>query len=139
MSFQQQWIANLMENLDAQVDEQARIKLMEACGRACAKRDSLAPLTKAAAGDLDKLLSALAKHVGQENARREGSVVHLRYPKCFCPLVASGPARLSDTYCNCSRGWVLEVFGAVTGKPVTVELLRSIKRGDASCDFVINT
>ncbi len=139
MKFQQEWIKSLMENLDAQVDEPARVKVMEACGRACARRGAVTGLSKAAGGDLDKLVVALAKHVGQENVRREGSVVHLRYTKCFCPLVASGPERLPKTYCNCSRGWALEVFGAVTGKPVTVELLRSIKRGDASCDFVIRT
>jgi hypothetical protein len=139
MKFQQEWIKSLMENLDAQLDEPARIKVMEACGRACARRGAGTALSKAAGGDLDKLVAALAKHLGHENIRREGSVVHLRYTKCFCQLVASGPERLSKTYCNCSRGWALEVFGAVTKQPVTVELLRSIKRGDASCDFVIRT
>lgn len=35
---QQEWIKSLMENLDAQLDEPTRIKLMESCGRACARR-----------------------------------------------------------------------------------------------------
>lgn len=138
-NFQQEWIKSLMETLDAQVDEPARIKIMEECGRACARRGAVAGLSKAAAGDLDKLIGALAGHLGRENVRREGNIVHLRYSKCFCPLVAAGPERLSKTYCNCSRGWAMEVFGAVTGKPVTVELLRSIKRGDPACEFIVRT
>jgi predicted hydrocarbon binding protein len=133
----QAWIQSLMENLDAQLDPQARTRLMETCGRACARRGALASLAKPASGSIDKLLSALGKHIGKENATRDGNVVHLRYPKCYCPLVAAGPPRLSNTFCNCSRGWVLEVFEAVTGKPVAVELTHSIKRGDPDCRFVV--
>jgi len=133
----QAWIQSLIENLDAQLDPQARTRLMEACGRACARRGALASLAKSAGGNLDKLLSALGRHIGKENATRDGNLVHLRYAKCYCPLVAAGPPRLSNTFCNCSRGWVLEVFEAVTGKPVAVELTHSIKRGDPDCRFVI--
>lgn len=135
--FRQAWIKTLMEKMDAQMDEPSRVRLMEECGRACARRGAAAGLSKAAGGDLDKLVSALASHVGAENAKREGGAVRLRYPKCYCPLVSAGLPRLSPTYCNCSRGWVLEVFGTVTGKPVKVEMLSSIKRGDAVCEFLI--
>ena len=131
------WVQSLIENLDAQLGPQGRTRLMEACGRACARRGALASLAKPASGSIDKLLSALGKHIGKENATRDGNVVHLRYPKCYCPLVAAGPPRVSDTFCNCSRGWVLEVFETVTGKPVAVELTHSIKRGDPDCRFVI--
>lgn len=137
--FQQEWLKALLENLDSQFDEATRTKLMEACGRACARRGAAAALAKAAGGDLDKLVVAIGSLVGPENARREGSAVRLRYTKCYCPLVGDGPDRLSNTYCHCSRGWALEVFGTVTGKPVRVELLRSIKRGDPICEFLIRT
>lgn len=134
---QQEWIKSLMENLDAQLDEPTRIKLMESCGRACARRGAVAALAKPAKGDIDKLLDALGRHVGKENATRDSNVVHLSYPTCYCPLVAAGPPRLSNTFCHCSRGWVLEVFQAVTGKPVGVELTHSIKRGDPACRFIV--
>jgi predicted hydrocarbon binding protein len=135
--FKQQWISTLLAGMDSEMDEPSRRRLMESCGRACARRGALPSLAKAAGGDLDKLLSALGRILGAENARREGKTVHLRYTKCYCPLVGAGPAVLSPTYCNCSRGWVLEVFGSVTGKPVTVDLLSSIRRGDSDCRFVV--
>jgi hypothetical protein len=135
--FKQNWIASLMANMDGQMDPAQRTKLMEACGRACAQRGAVQGLGKAAGGDVDKLLQALGSHLGPQNATRAGNVAHLRYPKCYCPLVGSGPDRLSATWCECSKGWVLEVFGQVTGKPVTAELKSSIKRGDPECHFEI--
>ncbi len=135
--FKQQWLITLLANLDSQLDEPARRKLMEANGRACAQRGSLGALRGAAEGSLDKLVAAMGKILGTDNVRREGSTVHLRYSKCYCPLVGGGPERLSDTWCNCSRGWAMAIFEAVTGRPVSVELVNSIRRGAADCRFVI--
>jgi predicted hydrocarbon binding protein len=135
--FKQEWVSALMATLDSQLDEAGRRALMESCGRACARRGAVAAMGQAAQGDVDKLVAAIGEHVGKENVRREGNVVHLRYAKCFCPLVSAGPERLSKTYCNCSRGWAMEVFESVTGKKAAVELVSSIKRGDADCRFVI--
>ncbi len=133
----QAWITSLMESLDANVDDPTRTRLMLSAGRACARRSGILAQAQAAKGDLDKLVATMAKHVGQDNCRREGNVVRLRYPKCYCPIVAAGPERLSNTWCHCSRGWVHEVFETVAGKPVKVELTHSIKRGDPDCRFII--
>lgn len=135
--FKQEWVSALMATLDSQLDEAGRRAVMESCGRACARRGAGAALGKAAQGDIDKLVAAIGQSVGKENVRREGNVVHLRYAKCYCPLVSAGPERLSKTYCNCSRGWAMEVFESATGKKASVELVSSIKRGDADCRFVI--
>jgi len=134
--FKEQWIQTFLKNLDSQFDEKTRVRLMESCGRDCARRGSV-KMAETCKGDVDKLLDTLAGHIGKENARREGNAVHLTYNECYCPLVAKGPARLSDTYCNCSRGWALEMFETVTGKPVKVVCLSSIKRGDAKCVFEV--
>jgi hypothetical protein len=112
--FRQAWVASLMENLEGWVDRHARVALMQSCGRSCARRGAV----KMAAGGLDKLIGTLAGHLGKENVRREGGAVHVTYSKCYCPLVGDGPARLPDSWCECSRGWLLEVFGAAAGKPV---------------------
>lgn len=131
------WIQSLLENLDAHVDEPTRTRMMLSVGRACARRSSILPQAQAAKGDVDKLVASLTQVLGKDNCRREGSLVHLRYPKCYCPIVGPGPQRLSDTWCNCSRGWVHEVFETLTGKPLKVELTHSIKRGHADCRFVV--
>lgn len=135
--FQQEWLRSLLENLDVQLDEKTRTALMESCGRACARRGSLAGLAKACQGDVNKFVAGLAQHVGRENARRDGDTIQLVYPRCYCPLVAEGPAKLSNTFCNCSRGYVLEIFETVVGRAVSVKLTHAIKRGDPFCKFIV--
>jgi predicted hydrocarbon binding protein len=45
--------------------------------------------------------------------------------------------QLPASYCLCSAGWVQEMFETVTGRPVHVELIRSIKGGAPDCRFVV--
>jgi len=134
--FKQNWISSLMENLDRHLDEDTRIKLMESCGRSCARHESIR-MAESCRGDVESLVSRLGKIIGEQNATVKGDTVHLQYDKCYCPLVAKGPEILSDTWCNCSRGWVLEMFETAAEKSVKVELLQSIKRGDPCCRFVV--
>jgi len=134
--FKEEWLKSLLKQMDEQFDEKTRVKLMEACGRDCARRGAIR-MAEACKGDVGKLVESLAKYLGKENSRMEGNVVHLAYSKCLCELVADGPERLSDTYCFCSKGWVLEMFETAAQKPVKVELLQTIKRGAPSCKFII--
>lgn len=132
----QRWVKNLIDSIDAHLDEETKIRVMESCGRACA-RGGAVDAAKACQGDLDKMLSTLKRWVGKENVRKDGNVVHVVYDKCLCHLVAGGPPRLPDTYCYCSRGWLKEMFELVVGKPVDVDLTESIKRGGQKCRFTI--
>jgi hypothetical protein len=135
--FFERWITSLMENLEEHLEPGELNGLMEDCGRDCARRSPVHKLAESCVGEVDKLVDGLAKFVGTENCYREGDTVHLKYPKCYCELVDRGPERLPDSYCLCSRGWVVEMFGAAAGKPVGVEILKSVKRGDPHCEFSI--
>ena len=135
--FKEEWIKSLLKSIDEQLDEKTRAAIMEACGRDCARRWAIR-LAEACKGDARKFVEAMAKGLGKENNYLKGNVAHLGYNKCLCNLVAEGPQKLSDTYCLCSKGWVLEMFEKVTQKPVKVELLQSIKRGAPSCKFLIH-
>jgi len=135
--FHDDWLQTLMENLEAVVDEKTRVTLMEKCGRACAKRGGFFRLADSHKGDVRKFVAAVAEKMGSDFARIEGDTVHWTYPRCFCEMAASGPATLPAVYCQCSVGWVKEIFDLVAGKPVQVELLQSVKRGAPSCKFLI--
>jgi len=54
---------------------------------------------------------------------------------CMCPLVESGPPGLSPTFCLCSTGYVREIFERQLARPVTVELVESLKTGGRDCVF----
>ncbi len=135
--FAQRWVENLMASMDAHLDEQARVQLMEACGRACA-RTGPARVAKECQGNLEQWLTILAKwHGGEEYVRRDGDAVEVLCAECLCALVKDGPARLPDTYCTCSLGWMKETFEAVLGRSVDVTLVESIKRGGQRCQFLV--
>jgi predicted hydrocarbon binding protein len=122
------WLANLKG-----LPEAEKVTFMEANGLACAERGGTLAWAKSFNGDLDKFLEAMRKEIGENNARREGNQVSLVYDKCFCPLVGDLKEPLPPDYCLCTRGWTRAVYGAVTGKPVTVELKATVKRGDPKC------
>jgi predicted hydrocarbon binding protein len=134
--FVQDWVKTLVGNMDRQLDEGTRVRLMELSGRACARQGAINTAT-ACKGNLDKFLVAMKKWIGEDNVRRDGNKIHLVYSKCLCPLVQSGAEKLSDTYCNCSRGWLKEMYETVLGKPVDVQLTESIKRGGKACRFIV--
>jgi predicted hydrocarbon binding protein len=136
--FTHKWVENLIDSIDAHLDEETRIAVMESCGRACARRGP-AYAAQECQGDVDAWLVRLAKwHGGEEHVQRDGDVVHLTCTECLCDLVKDGPPKLPGTYCHCSRGWMKEVFEKVVGKPVEVTLVESIKRGGQQCKFVIH-
>ena len=55
---------------------------------------------------------------------------------CFCPVIR---ARLEQgmpvSYCYCGAGWFRQQWETATGKPVTVEVVRSVLKGDPVCEF----
>jgi hypothetical protein len=138
--FKEAYILTLMENIERRVDPVSRVLLMRECGRACARRGGLLKLAREHRGDLKAFVAAAAGILGPENVRfLDEATVHWSYPRCYCELVAHGPERLPALYCECSVGWVLEMFETALQRPVQVRLLQSIKSGGASCVFRVET
>jgi predicted hydrocarbon binding protein len=128
------WVKDLMDQADVQLTEPQRKALMEARGRSCAKSGA-ARRAEPFKGKVDDFVADLASHMGKDAVRREGDVIKVSYPRCFCPLVAESKEPLSASYCFCSAGWLKEVYETVSGKPVTVEILETVKRGGKLCRF----
>ncbi|UCE40173.1 MAG: hypothetical protein JSV17_11980 [Candidatus Aminicenantes bacterium] len=131
------WILNLMEKMDENLDEKAKINLLEGCGRACAESHAKADALKHK-GNLDGWLRVLKKWVGPENIQMENNAVRVIYSKCLCPIVQDHPPLMSKTYCNCSRGWLMETFETVMEKPVEVKMEDSIMQGGKHCRFLVS-
>ncbi len=134
--FLHEWLSNLMKNMDSHLDEKLKTKVLEECGRACAgkhaKKESLQ-----SKGDLDGWLATIKKWIGANNVHKKGNTVSLTYGKCLCPLVGGIEPLLSKTFCNCSRGWLMESFQTVVGKPVKVKMEDSIMMGGKECRFTV--
>jgi predicted hydrocarbon binding protein len=134
--FVHDWILNLMNSMDQNLEEKEKTRLLEDCGRACARSHAQKEAAKLR-GDLDGWLGVMKKWVGPKNVQKEKNAVQVTYSQCYCPLVKDIPPLLSETYCHCSRGWLKEVFETVVEKPVEVKLEDSIMRGGKECRFTI--
>ena len=126
------------------LDEKERIKILEKYGRKCGRSHDLAGQAKkirdqaADKNNLD-LLFSLYKEKAYNNSPRlykKGAVIHLEYHQCGCSLVKAGKIN-NPFFCHCTRGYTKEKFEALFDKPVQVDLLESILRGDKICKQAI--
>ena len=136
--FLEHWMTTLMELLEQQLNEDQRNALMHSCGRACARREAIG-LAARFAGDVKGMVENFAQNMGgPERIFLDANTVHMDFDGCFCPLVDEGPEVLPDTFCECSKGWMLEMFETAAQKPVQVEILQTVRRGDPTCGFLIH-
>jgi len=122
------------------VDSETVMKIMEKCGRACAYSDGDLELAKNIADetiDLEEILSRVnAELLWCGKWTKKGNTIKTTCFKCGCPLVRNHVVKLTGTLCYCSRGWVKSIFEVLLKRPVTVELEKSIGRGDKICKLV---
>jgi hypothetical protein len=151
MDFTHKWVKRFMDVLDKNLDADTCVKLMQVNGSLCAA-GAYGELTEQKPRSIDEIDTTIAewqKSLGKENIYRNGNTVFFNYvgnPKglkiadgyCLCPMLENGPATLSPTYCQCSAGYVGFMFHKlITGKPVSVELLESLRGGGKSCRFKV--
>jgi effector-binding domain-containing protein len=58
---------------------------------------------------------------------------------CFCPVIRTKLDKgMPITYCYCGAGWYRQQWETATGKPVRVEVLQSVLKGDPVCQFAVH-
>lgn len=57
---------------------------------------------------------------------------------CFCPLIRENlDGGMPSTFCYCGAGWFRQQWEGAIGRPVKVEIVRSILKGDELCEFAV--
>jgi predicted hydrocarbon binding protein len=131
----------LMDNFERQFPEDVLIKVMENCGRRCIGATTIekAKGIKRNTKNLAELIDGLNKqHIGGGRLKLENNKIEVEYGKCYCSMVSKTKERFSSTYCNCSRGYLLELFEQIFEKTVKVDLIESVIQGAKSCRFIIH-
>lgn len=86
-----------------------------------------------------KILFTAKKPRDAEGYKQAKSRAERRRAFCFCPLIRE---RLDDgmpeSFCHCGAGWFRQQWEGITGKPVLVENLQTVLRGDDLCKFAIH-
>jgi len=147
------WMQDTIRRMDATVDEEKRIQIMEHCGRNCASVNTR--VTESAIKrrkkfkDLDSLLEVeQRKPMKGTRLCREGTILYQYYTphaftppmRCYCGLLRGLPkdTTISQTYCHCSKAFVQTLWEHVLERPIKVELLQSVISGDSECKFAIH-
>ncbi len=132
------WTSSLMQIMDKELESEDIVTILEACGSACAERNS-APLITAYANDLDGLLGKMKElwlESYEHNSEEQNIQLTGRQAQtCPCPI---HPAGNSSSYCECSNGHMKHMFSEVIGKPVDVTLTESVLRGGERCSWKIS-
>ncbi|MFH1842373.1 MAG: DUF6144 family protein [bacterium] len=130
------WINTLVERLDR--GENCQDALL-GCGEACALEHGLDEAAKKLRADLpadadveDILALMRERHIGGDRLELDGNVITCTYDRCYCPIRKKGWVD-SPAFCSCTKGWILTVFTACFQRPLEVELVQAIGRGDPVC------
>ncbi|PTY08857.1 hypothetical protein DB347_04615 [Opitutaceae bacterium EW11] len=139
-AFTNNWLTDLFDTIDAEVDPATKLKLMEGCGRGCFRRHKFkTDIAEAGKGDLEKLLAAYEKSF---LIWRETGTVHIAYGSgsngCFCPAARNRPARPNDLHCECTRATHEAIFETALGRPFKIELAETVRRGGNRCHLVVH-
>lgn len=57
---------------------------------------------------------------------------------CHCGIIRDNLERVPSTYCYCGSGWYRQIWEGITGKPVKIDILKSLTKGDDECKFAIH-
>jgi hypothetical protein len=134
--FTNNWLTDLFEAIDTEVDPAVKLKLMQACGRGCYLRHKFKQdIAAAGRGDVEKLLAAYRQNF---NIQREGDLVHIRYGGgfCYCPSAHNRLARPNDLHCECTRFTHETIFETALGRHIPVELIETVRRGGKNCHLI---
>ena len=131
------WINKILSEL-SHINNNKGVEILYQCGKDCCEKSALHQgalkiknLHKNEKSD-DKLFQEFKSNCyNSENLTKKGKSLTLIFEKCTCPIVVNG---VSNSFlCNCTIGYSKKVFEALFEKKVTINLEKSILRGDSIC------
>ena len=135
------WVAALLNGLDATVDQSTRAALLKGCATAHYKALNMDAVLAEYQGRIEAFCQFLSvKWNWKVSYNKAAQVITADENKseCVCPLVKRQIVKDSGSLCACSEGFAEKMFNVVTGKPVKATVVRSILRDGQSCIYVIN-
>lgn len=133
------WIKTVVEGLDEHTDRETCARVLEACGRQCAPQGLIdkAREIREASEDIGEFLAKLGEIF--DAVQVEDGKVFVVYPECYCEQIKDIPIEdIPNNYCDCSVGWVKQVFEGALGREIAVRRLTSVIAGDPECRFEVD-
>lgn len=140
LKFMQDWISNLLLNIDENASPEECRMIMKPC--AVAHYDFL-EMDKVLApyhGDIAKFIQFISEKWDWKIDYNPGSGVIIadeNKAQCVCPMVNKEKGVRSSILCYCSEGFAEKMFSTVVGHPVEATVISSIHRGNDRCKYEI--
>lgn len=154
-----QWIKDVLTKLDKIASDNQKYEILSCCAHEFSqKRIDKLKLIYKKTGDIDEILKEMDKdfawYEGQKRVKDCIFVQKIPYNQegyakaktleekkknyCHCSLVRNHLNEgISPTFCNCSAGWYQQYWEGILGKPIQIQILKSLVRGDDVCEFKI--
>ena len=127
------WVKSTMNRLENRFDRSTvkQIRMNCQCGYGMEEKLTFVKELVASSSNLEEFANRdSAKAAGLSCVNGE---LYLQFPFCPCPMLADVDRLATDTWCQCTTGYSKVLFEKAFGCEVAVELLKSIKMGDAIC------
>ncbi len=162
------WVKGAMERLDGVTDALQEYDVVSSCAHVFPSRqiEKLRLAYESARARADDPLEAVdavlhlmsADPCWGERPRREGRVIYSckkprdpqsleaaanraekRRAYCFCPIIRNHlDEGMPATFCYCGSGWYRRQWEGAVGKPVRIDIVESLLKGDDRCTFAIH-
>jgi hypothetical protein len=137
LNFIQKRFAKLVQNLDSNVNEEQKEKILEGLGSACAEesKDYFVKYKGNINGFLEEIKKSWAEKTEYNIESGYLRITGKKQKACACPFVDN--SIMSKDFCNCTLGWNKVVYSTILGKPVDAKIEDSVLRGGEQCTILI--
>jgi hypothetical protein len=140
MKFMQDWISNLLLNVDENSSQEECRKIIKPCSAAHYDFLEMDKVLAPYVGDIKKFIQFIGEKWDWKINYNPYSAVIIadeNKEQCVCPMVNKEKGVRSSILCYCSEGFAEKMFSKVIGKTVKATVASSIQRGDKSCKYMI--
>lgn len=135
------WINNNLKEL-SQLHDNSGVEILNKCGGACCETSKLyqdvckVRNKNISETNIDKLFNEFKnEYYNSSNFTKVGNTITLIFEECTCPMVKNG---VNNSFlCNCTIGYSEKLFVTLFNKKVTIDLEKSILKGDGVCKQII--
>lgn len=155
-----QWLKAAMKTLDELANENQKYEILSCCAHEfSSKRIATLRAIYEETNDIDEVLMFMHKDQDwyEKPIRKENTIYVVKVPYnkkgyenakteaekkksyCHCMLVRRHLEEgISGTFCYCGTGWYRQYWEGILGKPVKIEVLKSLLKGDDRCELAIH-
>ena len=136
----QDWFSDLLSNLNQDLDEETLRKIVKKSSLVHFNHQNMSELLSDYIGDLEKFIQYIEESWGWKfdyNKKSKLLIADENKDYCACPVLEHKEGLNTSAICYCSEGFVEKMFSEVTGTPVTVSVISSVRKGDKRCKYRI--